>query len=175
MEIEQIPEKYGEQLKGVLDCYDRIVISGNLFPLCFSQGLTSYFFAQRMRIFDYTKFAEPLRDEIRKTIQSLAQENGLDIEFVTKRPDARKLEFKRFWKHEGIIPVSCIYSRPWKAVERINPGMTKGHIRRISKQPGANVCTTMFTSLTQTWAYAICVCQPGVPFGCSSTAMDIGG
>ena len=51
-----------------MDCYDRIVISGNLFPLCCSQGMTSYSFAQRMRVFDYTKFAGPLRDEVGETI-----------------------------------------------------------------------------------------------------------
>lgn len=122
MEIEQIPEKYGEQLKGVLDCYDRIVISGNLFPLCFSQGVTSYFFAQRMRIFDYTKFAEPLRDEIRETIQSLAQENGLDIEFVTKKTGRKEARIQKVLEtrgdHPGLVHIfsameSCRTYKPW--------------------------------------------------------------
>ena len=42
METEQIPERYRDQVHGVLDCYDRIVISGNLLPLCFAQGATQY-------------------------------------------------------------------------------------------------------------------------------------
>jgi len=122
MKSKQIPEKYREQLKGVLDCYDRIVISGNLFPLCFPQGATSYFCAHKIRIFDYIKFAEPLRDEIKCAIQSLAKENGLDIEFVTKKTGRKEARIQEILEtrgdHPGLVHIlsaveNCPSYQPW--------------------------------------------------------------
>ena len=59
-----ITERYETEIRGVLDCYDRIVISGQLQPLCYAKGMTKYLYNQGVRIFDYTQFAEPLRDAI---------------------------------------------------------------------------------------------------------------
>jgi hypothetical protein len=61
---ELLPEKYRDQVQGVLECYDRIVITGHLFPLCYAHGATNYLYGQKVRIFDYAQFAEPLRDDI---------------------------------------------------------------------------------------------------------------
>ena len=36
-----LSEKYSEALYGVLNCYDRVIISGNLHPLCYAQGSNS--------------------------------------------------------------------------------------------------------------------------------------
>jgi len=83
-------EKYQEEIYGVLHCYDRVVISGNLQPLCYAKGMTKYLYTKRIRIFCYTQFAEPLRDLIRENAQTIAQENGLEIEFIAKKDDFRK-------------------------------------------------------------------------------------
>jgi hypothetical protein len=47
-----LTEKYDELLKGVLECYDRVIIVGHLGPLSYAQGMTSYLYGQRIRIFD---------------------------------------------------------------------------------------------------------------------------
>ena len=48
---------------GTLSCYDRVIISGNVQPLCYAKGMTGYLYAHHIRIFDYAKtFAEPLRE-----------------------------------------------------------------------------------------------------------------
>ncbi len=39
-----ITEKYQKEIHGVLHCYDRIVISGNLLPLCYAKGMTKYLY-----------------------------------------------------------------------------------------------------------------------------------
>jgi len=88
MATELLTDRYSEQISGVLSCYDRIVISGNLSPLCYAQGMTKYLYQQGIRIFDYTTFAEPLRDTIRQNAEALAKEAGLVIEFV--KADVRK-------------------------------------------------------------------------------------
>ena len=78
-----LSEKYDEALYGVLNCYDRVIISGNLHPLCYAQGMTRYLYAHGIRIFDYaSKFADPLRHAIRDNAEAIARENGLKIEFI---------------------------------------------------------------------------------------------
>jgi hypothetical protein len=87
-----ITEKYKDEIHGVLNCYDRVVISGNLQPLCYAQGMTKYLYTQNIRIFNYTQFTEPLRDLIRENAQTMAAENGLEVEFISKKDDFRKEE-----------------------------------------------------------------------------------
>jgi hypothetical protein len=70
MGIVPLDEKYASEIYGVLHCYDRVIISGNLQPLCYAAGMTQYLYRHGIRIFDYGKqFAEPLRDAIRANAQ----------------------------------------------------------------------------------------------------------
>ncbi len=89
MATQLLTEKYAESLDGVLGCFDRIVITGSLAELCYAKGMTSYLYAHGIRIFDYSRFAEPLRDEIRSNAEALARSAGLEIEFIRKK-DFRK-------------------------------------------------------------------------------------
>jgi hypothetical protein len=109
-------------VQGILNCYDRIVISGNLVPLCFAQGATSYLYSQKVRIFDYTRFAEPLRDQIKVAIESLARQNGLVIEFVTKKTGRKEDRIRAILDSRGDAPgvvhilsamESCTTYKPW--------------------------------------------------------------
>jgi hypothetical protein len=92
MTIELLTEKYEADLYGVLNCYDRIIISGNLHPLCYAKGMTKYLYMHRIRIFDYKDLAQVLRDIIRTNAKSIAKENGLEIEFIRKGRSFRKEE-----------------------------------------------------------------------------------
>ena len=76
MATQLLTEKYAESLDGVLGCYDRIVITGSLAELCYAKGMTHYLYAHDIRIFDYARWAEPLRDEIRANAEALAQAAG---------------------------------------------------------------------------------------------------
>jgi hypothetical protein len=46
--------------------------------------MTSYLRAHGIRIFDYTKFAEPLRDQVRRNAENLAENSGLQLLFLRK-------------------------------------------------------------------------------------------
>ena len=85
-----LPEKYDDELYGVLHCYDRILLSGHLQPLAYAKGMTKYLYEQGIRIFDYPQFTQPLRDMIRANAQQVAKENGLEIEFIRKQAAFRK-------------------------------------------------------------------------------------
>src|SRR6266404_102446 len=77
-------ERYADRLRGVLSCYDRMVITGTLPGACYAQGMAGFLYAHGVRIFDYAKFAEPLRDAIRARAQELTQAAGVEIEHIAK-------------------------------------------------------------------------------------------
>jgi len=55
---ELLSERYVQDLDGVLNCLDRIVITGSLPPFFYAQGMTGYLHQQGIRVFDYAKFGE---------------------------------------------------------------------------------------------------------------------
>ncbi len=74
---EMLTDRYEERLAGVLSCYDQIMITGTLPGACYAAGMTSFLNARHIRIFDYPRFAEPLRERIREGAQVLAVEQGV--------------------------------------------------------------------------------------------------
>ena len=101
---EQLTEKYSKELDGVLSCYDRIVITGSLYPFCYAQGMTSYLYRQGIRIFDYAKFADPLRERVRENAEALAQANGIKIEFTRKKDFRKETRIQQILKERGQQP-----------------------------------------------------------------------
>ena len=66
-----VNDRYRDRLHGVLNRYDRIVITGTVPGVCYAQGMTAFLKAQH--IFDYAQFAAALRECIRSTAQALAK------------------------------------------------------------------------------------------------------
>jgi hypothetical protein len=46
--------------------------------------MTSYLYQKGIKIFDYAKFAEPFREQVRVNAERIAKEEGLSIEFISK-------------------------------------------------------------------------------------------
>jgi hypothetical protein len=119
-----LSDKYGAELYGVLNCYDRVIITGNVHPLCYAQGMTKYLYVNSIRIFDYTAgFAEPLRDTIRTNAEAVAKEHGLEIEFIRKSKSFRKEDrirkiLETRGTHPGLVHIfsameRCTAYYPW--------------------------------------------------------------
>jgi len=118
-----LSEKYKTDLYGVLNCYDRIIISGNVHPLCYAKGMTGYLYANNIRIFDFPEFAQRLRDDIRSNAEAVAQEHGLQIEFIRKGNSFRKGDrireiIETRGDHPGLIHIfsameRCTAYYPW--------------------------------------------------------------
>ncbi len=85
-----LTDRYIEQIAGVLSCYDRIVIVGTLPGICYAEGMATYLRIHGIRLFDYARFVEPLREEVRANAERLAAENGLEIEFIRSAHAFRK-------------------------------------------------------------------------------------
>lgn len=96
MPTQLLSEKYRDQLDGVLSCYDRLIFSGNLQPLCYAKGMTHYLYEQHIRIFDYAQFAQPLTEQIRANAEKLARNLISKSNSSAKRIFAKKTASKPF-------------------------------------------------------------------------------
>jgi hypothetical protein len=122
MPMDLFLERHSAKITGVLSCWDRVVITGTIPGICFAQGMTNYLYAHGIRIFDYAKWAEPLRNEIRENAERLALEAGIEIEFIRKNnfrkeQRVRDILVKR-GDHPGLVHVfsameTCSTYKPW--------------------------------------------------------------
>ena len=94
-------ERYHDKVAGVMSCWDRVIIQGTLPGLSYAAGMTSYLNAHDIRIFDYPRFAQPLRDEVRANAEKLAAETGIEIEFMRKSSYRKEARIKEVLKQRG--------------------------------------------------------------------------
>jgi hypothetical protein len=118
-----LTDRYATQIRGALSCFDRVLITGTLPAICHAQALTRELNRRRIRIFDFTQFAEPLRDAIRDNAERVARENGLGIEFIRKIGAFRKEDriqeiLAERGTHPGLVHIfsaieTCASFQPW--------------------------------------------------------------
>lgn len=120
--MELLTQRYIEKISGTLSCYDRIVITGTLPVLSNASHLTAYMYQNNIRIFDYAKFAEPYRDELKQNAQRIAEEAGLEIEYIRKSGVRKEAIIEDIIKkrgtHPGLIHIisvmeGCTSYKPW--------------------------------------------------------------
>src|SRR6202011_1174976 len=97
-----LTERYRERLAGVLSCYDRIIVTGTLPGACYAKGMMGFLSARQIRVFDYPRFAEPLRDRVRDRAAELASAAGVTIEHIAEEPHPQGGR-----RHQGAY-------RPWR-------------------------------------------------------------
>lgn len=115
-------ERHADKILGILSCFDRVVIQGSLPGLNFADGMSSYLRAHNIRIFDYPRFAEPLRDLIRENAERLAVENGVEIQFLrtdrARKEDLVRKILDRRGEQPGLVCIlsameACPSYKPW--------------------------------------------------------------
>ncbi len=120
--MELLTTKYTNKICGVLNCYDRIVLTGTLPVLSNAGHLTAYMYQHGIRIFDYAKFAEPFREQLKQNAQKLADESGITIEFIRKnnirKESLVEAKLKQRGTHTGLVHVisvmeGCTTYKPW--------------------------------------------------------------
>jgi len=131
MGVELLTERYQSQMARVLSCYDRIIIQGTVPKWCYAKGMTDYFYEHQIRIFDYPRWAEPLRDAIRESLEHMAAEKGIEIEFIRSKKNKFRQEkrVQELLDQRGDGPGWCAFCRPWSPVAAINRGTTKRRTR----------------------------------------------
>ncbi len=77
-------ERHKDSITGVLSCFDRVIITGTLPDICYAGAMAGFLSYHKIKIFDYSKWANGIRDEIRQHTESVAQQNGVEIEFIRR-------------------------------------------------------------------------------------------
>jgi hypothetical protein len=117
-----LTKRYADKISNVLSCYDRIIIQGTLPGLCYAKGMTNYLNFKHDRIFDYPRWAEPLREQIRENAERLAIQNGIQIQFLRSHQIRKGEIVEKILKQRGdkpglvhILPAmeSCQTYKPW--------------------------------------------------------------
>jgi len=117
-----LTERYADQINGMYSCYDRVVIQGTLPVFCYAEGMTSYLYHKKIRIFDYPRFAEPLRDELRSNAEQIAKDNNIKIDFIRKKNFRKEKRIhdiiEERGNHNGLVHIfsamePCSSYKPW--------------------------------------------------------------
>lgn len=115
-------ERYDDRIAGVLSCYDRVVVTGTLPTVCYADGMTKFLRAAQVRIFDYARFAEPLRERVRERAAALAAAAGVSIEHIGKKHVRKEAVVAQVLEargdHPGLVHIisameGCDTYRPW--------------------------------------------------------------
>src|SRR5882724_4079655 len=121
MGVELLTERHRDQIAGAL-LLRPDHNPGDGTGMVLRVGMTDYFYKHQLRIFDYPKWAEPLRDSLRTNMERIAAESGIGIEFVRTRKSFRKEDRVKEILERGEQPgVVCILSamepcgsyKPW--------------------------------------------------------------
>ena len=85
-----LTERYEREISGKLGCYDRVIIRGTPGIFAYADGMSSFFYTHNYRIFDYSNIFKPVTDDIISNIKLMAEQNGVEIEYVRKAGSFRK-------------------------------------------------------------------------------------
>jgi len=132
-------QRHAQSIVGVLSCWDRVVIHGSLPGFGHSEGMTSYLYAHKIRIFDYTKFAEPLREELRANAERLASDNGIEIQFLRKSTLRKEAIIQEVLKERGNSPGLVAILSAMEACRSYKPWHDKA-TRRTFLRPDSGKC-----------------------------------
>ncbi len=116
-------ERHQDNIAGTLSCFDRVIITGMLPDIGYAGAMANYLNKKNIRYFDYTSWAEPLRNKIRQHAETLAAEAGIEIEFIRQYKAFRKEErikeiIRDRGNHPGLVHIfsameSCPSYRAW--------------------------------------------------------------
>lgn len=120
--MQNIIERHFTQIQGVISCFDRVVLTGTLPGICYAEGMGLFLRQHDIRIFDYPKWAMPLREKIRENAENVARENGLHIDFIRKKNFRKEQRIKEILEqrgdHPGLVHIfsamePCSSYKPW--------------------------------------------------------------
>jgi hypothetical protein len=61
--------RHQDEITGVLSCFDRVVITGTLPDICHPRAMAGFLEYRKIRLFDFPRWAEPLRAELRENAE----------------------------------------------------------------------------------------------------------
>jgi len=132
-------ERYADRISGVLACFDRVVVMGTLPVVAWSEGMESLLRSRGVRVFDYPRFCEPLRDEIREAAERTARENGIEVEFISKASFRKESRVQEILAKRGDHPGLVAILSAMEGCTSYKPRYDKAH-QRAYLQPTTAKC-----------------------------------
>ena len=120
--MSSLRDRYADRIVGQVSCFDRVLLQGTLTDIGYANAMERYLRARKIRLFDYPQFAQPFRDEIRANAESLAEDNGLEIEFIRRKNFRKEERIKEIvaerGDHPGLVHIfsameRCSTFKPW--------------------------------------------------------------
>ena len=84
-----LTERHAAKIRGTISCLDRVVIIGTLPTYCYADGLTGHLYKNNIRIFDYARWAEPLREQMRAHAERVAAQAAVRLRGALPRRAGR--------------------------------------------------------------------------------------
>ncbi len=117
-------ERHQADAAGMVSCIDRVVLSGLLPDIGHARAMESWLRIHQVRLADYLRWAEPMREETRDNAMKVAAEAGVQIEFIRRLKAFRKEDrVKRVLEERsdapGLVHIfsameSCTSFRHWR-------------------------------------------------------------
>lgn len=116
-------QQHDKKIIGTLSCFDRMIITGTIPGICYDKGMVSYLSNRGIRLFDFTKWADPLRERVRANALAISAETGVAIEHVRsykvrKEALVSKALEQRGHDRPGMVAIlsameTCDSFKPW--------------------------------------------------------------
>jgi hypothetical protein len=126
-------QRHAKEIAGVLGCFDRLVVTGTLTEIAHPEAMDNFLHREGFRAFDIGLFADPLRQRIRDNAAALAQDAGIEIEYLARSKGVRKEDLvakvlARRGSHPGLVHIlsvleTCTTFKPWRNPKKGQPGL----------------------------------------------------
>jgi hypothetical protein len=67
-------ERHQASISSTLSCFDPVVVTGTLPDICHPRAMGGFLDYHKIRLFDFTRWAEPLCEELRENAERIACE-----------------------------------------------------------------------------------------------------
>src|SRR5215468_7754333 len=108
--------------------------------------MTAFLSARQIRIFDYPRFAEPLRDRVRERAAELAAAAGITIQHIANSHIRKEDVVAEVLAARGDHPGLVQSSRRWKPARPTSPGTARRPIALSCARLPVNACIIISTS-----------------------------
>jgi hypothetical protein len=97
-------QRHSSKVLGTISCFDRVVITGTLPAICHSRSIGQHLASLGVRLFDYPRWAEPFKAELRANAEGIAKAAGLEIEYIRKKNFRKEERIKAVVAERGGHP-----------------------------------------------------------------------
>ncbi|HCF58168.1 MAG TPA: MarR family transcriptional regulator [Myxococcales bacterium] len=132
--MKTILERYAKQIRGVIRCFDRVLLQGSLPGVGFPSGMQGFLTRQGTRVFDFAEFSKPLTEQLRAIARTLADDHGLKIEHANRRTFDKEAYVAKVpaerGDHPGLVSIISAMEVCSTYEARIDPKTKKPVLRR---------------------------------------------